>query len=343
MNDLDAPAPPQKRRSFKSTFVIALLVVLLGLFGWWYLFGGGDGLFSGLFSDPVEPETTFVPVEPLPPQVQASALIEERLERLETLAISLDAARREQQEILGSLEDFARTEDLQASSSRLRAEIRAVRASFPEAAELERSQVTLAWHLLQLAEMEHRLFGDAGAVASLLERVGHLLRDHPPAIDLMVDLARFEQEMKESQALGLLEVSEELAVMGELAARIPLLQSQYDPIPETSSGILDRVGAGLRSLVRVQRLEAGDPQDEVSRLQLMLGLERMQVALLRRDGLAFEQERAAMVVWLEDHAQMDHQDSQELLSRLAELEETDLGVQAVDFASLLSRLGELAE
>ncbi len=343
MNDIETRAAPQERRSFKSTALIVLLVVLLGLLGWWYLLGGGGNVLANLFSDPDEVQVTSVPADPLPIPVQPSALIEARLERLETLALSLDAARREQQEMLVGLQGFVSAEDLQASSSRLRAEIRAVRASFPEAAELEWSQVTLAWHLLQLAEIEHRLFGNPQAVASLLERVGHLLGDHPAAMDLMVDLARLEEEIRESQAPGLLEVYEQLAIMGELAGGIPLRQSQYDPIPETSSGILDRVGAGLRSLVRIERLESGDTRDEVSRLQLVLGMERMQVALLRRDGAAFEQQRTSMVTWLKSHAQMDHRHPQELLARLANFEEIDFGVQEVDFNALLSRLGALVE
>lgn len=343
MSDVGTQAPAKKRRSVKSTFLIVFVLVLLGFFGGWYLLGGGGKVLAELFSDSAEPESTIVSVEPDPPGVEESRVVEERLEKLETLVISLDNARREQRELLGSLQDFVRSEDLQASSSRLRAEIRAVRASFPEAAALEGSQVTLAWHLLQLAEMEHRLFGNAATVSSLLQRVGHLLRDHPPAMDILVDLARLEEELSEPQALGLLEASDEFTAMGELAARIPLLQSEYDPIPRTATGILDRVGAGLRSLVRIERLEPRDAQYEVSRLQLMLGLERMQVALLRRDGAAFERQRASMLAWLEGHAQMGHQDSQDLRARLENLKEIDLGVQAADFASLLARLGELVE
>ncbi len=340
MNDVETPSPSKRTLGFKSIALITFLAVLIVILAWWYLFGGGRAVFAGFFSDEAEPETTSVPAEPPPPREEASAPIDQRLE---TLANSLNAARTEQQALLESLEDFVRTEDLQASAARLREEIRAVRASFPQAQELERSQVTLAWQLLQLAEIEYRLFGNRQGVASLFERVGQLLRENPSAIELMVDVAKLEQDMKESQVPGVLAVSEELAAMGELVVKIPLRQSEYDPIPGNSSGILERLGAGLRSLVRIERLESGDPQDGVNRLQLLLGLERMQVALLRRDGSSFERERTSMVAWLERYAQTDHQDSQDMLIRLAALQEIDLGVQPVDFASLLTRVGALVE
>lgn len=339
MNDQETPTSSKKTLGFKSIALMSFIAALIVILGWWYLFGGGKQVLS----DQAEPESTLVPAESLAPAAEAGAPVDQRLETLENLANSLTAAQTEQQALLESLQGLVRTEDLQASATRLREEIRAVRTSFPEAQELERSQLTLASHLLQLAEMEHRLLGNGKAVASLLERVGQLLSVNPSAIDLMVDLAKLEQEMRASQTPGVLEVSEELAAMGELVSKIPLRQSKYDPIPASSSGILERLGAGVRSLVRIERLESGDAQDEISRLQLLLGLERMQVALLRRDSAAFERQRTSMVAWVEDYAQTDHPDSQDMLARLAALQEIDLGVQAVDFASLLTRVGALAE
>lgn len=341
MNDVNPPSQPQKRGGFKSIAVTAFFVALLGFLGWWYLFGGGQEVFDGLSSPQAEPETENIPMAAQP--TQSDSMFEERLRSLETLAVSLDAARREQQALVEGMQDYVHSEELQAATSRLRAEIRAVRASFPEAAELERSQVTLAWHLLQLAETEHRLFGNGKAVASLLERVGYLLGNNPSALDLMVDLAKLKQEMEESQAYGVLEVSQELRAMSELAARIPLARSQYDPTPESASGFVDRMVAGLRSLVRIEKLESGDHEHEFSRLQLLLGIERMQVALFRRDGAALAQERVSLTAWLERHAHMDHPDSQDLLARLQALEEIDLGVHAADFSPLIARIGELVD
>lgn len=343
MNDVKSQAPPQGKRSFKSIALATFLVAILGFLGWWYLFGGGRELAQGLSTEQPEPEAASVPVRAQPEQPHP--VIEERLTALETLTISLDAARREQQALIEVLQeqDFVRSEDLQVATSRLRAEIRALRASFPEAAELERSQVTLAWHLLRLAETEYRLFGNAMAVASLLERVGFLLSDNPLAFDLIVDLAKLKQDIEASQASGVLEVSRELSAMSELAARIPLAKSQYDPTVESASGFLDRMGARLRSMVRIEKLESADQEDEVGRLGLMLGIERMQVALFRRDGAALEREREHLTAWLERHAQMEHQDSQELLARLEALASIDLIVRAVDFAPLIARLGELVD
>ncbi len=96
-------------------------------------------------------------------------------------------------------------------------------------------------------------------------------------------------------------------------------------------------------MVRIERLNPRERQVSVSRLQLLLALERMQVALLRRNEAAFEQERSAMLTWLAAHLQAEHADTQALQARLNTLAGIDFGIQDVDFASLIERLDNLLE
>ena len=341
MNQAEKPATASSRRGLKS-FVLTLVVLLLGLSAWWMLMGPGKDLLpSWIFPDQ---EATLEPagaIEIVPTYPLAGG-VEERLEKLETLAISLNSSLREQENQLAVLDEFARSEDVQESVARLRGEIRGVREAFPEAAELERSQINLAWHLLQLAEMEYRLFGDAQAVVSILDRAQNLLRHNPRAIDLLVEIATMAREIEESSAVGLLEVSEELRAIEDLVVKVPLAASDFQSVQAESSGVLARFGAALRSLVRIERRSPPNAFSEVNRLQLLLGCERMQVAALRRDAEAFYRERESAIAWVERYADLESAEGKELLERLKGLQTSSLDLATVDFHAPLAALAELA-
>ena len=341
MSQAEKPATTSSKRGLKS-FALTLVVLLLGLSAWWVLMGPGKDLvprsiFEGQEAAP-EPTTE---LESAPIYLVAGG-VEERLEKLETLAISLNSSLGEQENQLALLDEFARSEDLQASVERLRGEIRGVRDAFPEAAELERSQINLAWHLLQLAELEYRLFGDTQTVVSILERAQNLLRHNPEAIDLLVELATLAHEIEESKGLGLLDVSEELRAIEELAVKLPLAASNFQSAQEEPSGLLARLGAGLRSLVRIERRSPSNAISEVNRLQLLLGCERMQVAALRRDGEGFHRERESAIAWVDDYADLESAEGKELLERFKGLQTSSLDLATVDFHAPLAELAELA-
>ena len=331
-------AEQKKKAPLKSWALGLLLVAVIVLGAWWYFLGGGGALVQRVLPQ----EAALEPSERTPQLMQAEAL-EHRVNALETAALALDVAQKAQGARLASLDEFARKQDMQESAARLREEIRATRASFPKTLELEHSQAALALRLLELAEIEHRLFGDSPALVSLIERVEALLRNHPLVIDIRVDLARLAEDIASSDASGQLEMAEALQLMTEQAARVALRPSQFDVTQEDSVGILDRLAAGLKSLVRISRHDASGEPEALGRVQLMLALERMQVALLRRDQVAFERETRFASDWLQRHAHAEDALTQELLGGIGALEVAAPGVQREDFADLIARLGPLAE
>ncbi len=338
-DDQAAEAPPQKQkktRSFTSLTIFALLAIALALLGWWYVAGGGEDSFSSMFSQDRAAQTSA-------PQAIDMQAIADRLSALESATLALEAARSEHEMALSSMDEFARQEDVLQSAALLRAEIRATRDAFPKTIELEHSQAALALRLLELAEIEHRLLGDSKALVSLIKRVQALLRGHPHALDLHVDLVRLSEDIAAAEPSGQLELAETLRALSRNAGKVPLIESQFDMKAEASSGLMERVAAGLRSLVRIRRLDSPDGADIVTRAPLVLALERMQVALLRREHIAFERERAFAVDWAQQHAEMESPLTRELLAALETLEGVDLGVQRDDFGSLIARLGELQE
>ena len=179
-------------------------------------------------------------------------------------------------------------------------------------------------------------------MVSLIDRVQALLREHPLAMDLRVDLTRLSEDIAASTSGGLLEIFNALQTLTEQAAGVPLAKSQFEVVAEESVGFLDRMAAGLSSLVRFSRLDTPD-EGEVSRVQLVLAFERMQVAVLRRDEVAFEGERALASDWLRRHAQTEDTLVQRLLTGVESLEGTRLGVQRQEFADLIDRVGEIVE
>ncbi|MCY4278604.1 MAG: hypothetical protein OXE81_12370 [Gammaproteobacteria bacterium] len=341
MSDEQAAEAPQasKKRSFAPWLIVASLVLPLALVGWWYF--AGDAGVSGLLSEgraskvPETQATDAVGID-----IQA---LETRLSALESATILLESARVEHEAAMASFGEFARKEDVRQSAALLREEIRAMRGSFPETLELEHSQAALALRLLELAEIEHRLFGDSKALAVLIARVQALLRDHPRALDVRVDIARLGEDIAAAKTLDKLELAVALRDLVQDAAKVPLGQSQFDIVAASSAGFLERLAASLGSLVRVRRLESPDEQRMVTRAPLLLGLERMQVALLRRKQAAFERERASAIDWIEQHAEMESALTRELLAALHALDGVRLGVQRDEFDSLMMRVGELIE
>ena len=328
-------SPPAKKRAYKSWLVGFLLLIVLAAVAWWYFIGRGEGLLRGVASGEVVPDAPGA-------REGGIAVLERRLATLETAVLALEARAQTHDSALAALSEFARQDDVQESTSRLYAEIRAVRESYPKALEIERSQAALALRLLELAEIEHRLFGDTGAVVSLVNRAQALLREHPLAMDLRVDLTRLSEDIAASTSGGLLEIFNALQTLTEQAAGVPLAKSQFEVVAEESVGFLDRVATGLSSLVRISRLDTPD-EGEVSRVQLVLAFERMQVAVLRRDEVAFERERALAHDWLWRHAQVEDTLARTLLTGLEALEGTHLGVQRQEFADLIGRVREIVE
>ncbi len=339
MSDEQAPQE-KKKRSFASSAIIALLVIASALALWWYL--AGDVSIRTIFGQAAALEDTVPAAELTERRATEIEALERRLGALETAALALEAARSEHEAAFASMSEFARQEDVRQSAARLREEIRATRDSFPKTLELEHSQVALALRLLELAKLEHGIFGDSKALASLLDRVQALIRDHPDALDLRVDLARLADDIAASEASDRLELAKALRGLTEQAAKVPLRQSQFDMELPASAGFLDRIAAGLRSLVRVRRLDSTDEQDTVTRAPLVLGLERMQVALLRRSQQTFERERAFVIDWIEQHAETESALTRELMAGLGVIDGVAIGVQRDDFDLLIARLGELA-
>lgn len=339
MSDEQAPQA-KKKRSFTSLAIAVLLVIASALALWWYL--AGDVSIRGMLGRAIEPAETVPAAAPTGHRVTQLEALERRLSALETASLALEAARSEHEAALASMSEFARQEDVRQSAARLREEMRAMRDSFPKTLELERSQVALALRLLELAKLEHRIFGDSQALASLLNRVQALIRDHPDALDLRVDLARLADDVAASDASDRLELAEILRALTEKAGKVPLRQSQFEIEAQASAGFFERLVAGLESLVRVRRLDSTDEHRMVTRAPLVLGLERMQVALLRRSQQTFERERAFVIDWVERHAEPESALTRDLLAGLGAIEDVPIGVQRDDFEVLIGRLGELA-
>ena len=339
----DQPQPRAKKAAnYKSRAWGLLIIVVLALAAWYYLSGGAGDLLRGVLSEDAVPEPSATPAQKAAQVVPDTRLVQ-RLDALETATLRLESAQEAQGELLASLDRFAQKADLNDSAARLREEIRAMRDSFPRTLELEHSQAALALRLLELAEIEHRLFGDSSALVSLIERVQALLRDHPLAMDIKVDLARLGEDIASSTTSDRLQLAESLQAMMREAAEVPLRPSRYEAGRSDAAGILDRVAAGLKSLVRVSRLDASDDGHVLNRVQLVLALERMQVALLRRDETALARERSFALDWLERHAQLEDARTQALLSEISALDMVDLGVQREEFASLIERVNGLVE
>lgn len=341
MSESEKAVSASSKKGMRS-FVLTLVLLLLVLAAWWYFTGPGKEFLPDLLSPGEEsaPDRHDPLVDAFVSQPSTDAA--QRLAKLETLAVSLDGSRRTLEAELSTLEEFARAEDLQASVTRLRGEIRGVRESFPEAAELEGSQITLAWHLVQLAEIEYRLFGDAEAVSSILTRVQNLLRDNPDAIAVLVDIGTLAHEIEESSSLSLLAVEEELRDIEALSLGVPLAASEFRAEAPDASGFFERLGSGLRSLVRIERRVAETAESQVTRLQLLFRCQRMHLAALRRDGGAFHRERLSAIDWLDKYADHESEEAIELRDRLEGLRTQGFERATLDFSEPLADLAELA-
>lgn len=337
-----AEQPQSTASSWRRSFLVTLIVLILGLLAWWFFMGTGKQMLSDIWPFGQDPPPAVPELAPQAAPTGSPDELRQRLENLEALAMALQSSGEALESRIASLDELARSEDLRASVARLRGEIRGVRESFPEGADLVKSQINLSWHLLQLAEMEYRLFGDVEAVLALLGRIGNLLGENAEAIDILVDLRTLAQEIQASRNLTLLEQLDELRAIEQLAAQMQLAPSEFHIDSTAPAGFVSRLWAGVRSLARIERRSSFDEIREIHRLELLLMCQRMQVAVLRRDAASLQGERDLAINWIERHAQSDDARTQELLSRLHALQALAVKLASVDFATPLARLADMA-
>lgn len=324
--------------SWRRSFLITLMVLILGALAWWFLMGAGNQILSDILSSGEDPSPGAINTSQQPDPTALPDEQQQRQEGVEALASALESSRQQFESQLASLDEFARVEDL----ADLRGEIQRVRESFPEGTELAKSQIHLSWHLLQLAEIEFRLLGDKEAVLALLSRIRNLLGENTEAIDILVDLGTLAREIEESKESGLLEQLNELRAIEQLAVEVPLAASEFRIASTAPQGFLSRVSSGLRSLVRIERRSSADEIQDINRLQLLFMCQRMQVAALRRDAGSLHSERELAADWIQRHAESNDPLAKELLSRLDALRQLNQEFVLVDFTAPLTRLADMA-